>query len=118
MKLQQTEKEIEMCILNYLDKAKVGFFYKTNTIGVFDPIRKVFRKPKNKYLINGVADITGIINGQFVAFEVKSEKGKQAPAQFEFQKNIEKQRGKYAVVRSIEEVKQFLRFWFPEIKIP
>ena len=37
--------------------------------------------------------------------ELKAEKGKQSPAQVEFQKRVEAEGHKYAVVRSIDDVK-------------
>lgn len=118
MQLKQTEKEIENSILEYLYYFHLGYFWKNNSVGIFDPTKKIFRKSKNKYAVNGVADIIGCIDGKFVSFEVKSEAGKQLPDQKEFQKNIEHAHGKYAVVKSINEVIQYLKVWFPNLRIP
>lgn len=73
-----TEKQIENDILTYLNGSKLGFFWKNNSIGVYDPVKKVFRKPKNKFLINGVSDILGVLNnGQICCIEVKTPKTKK-----------------------------------------
>jgi len=72
----KTEKEIENEILQYLDLRNGCTFWKINTVGVFDPVRKVYRKPKSKWNTKGVPDIIGFFNGEFFAFEVKTYKTK------------------------------------------
>jgi len=105
------EKEIENSILQYLSLIKIGYFWKNNSTGVYDPTRKIFRKTKNPYLINGVADIIGVVMGRIVMFEVKSKSGKQPPSQIEFEKNITENGGLYSVVRSIDDVRDCFISW-------
>lgn len=93
MKLKpQREKEIETQILNVL-KIKGLFFFKNNTTGIYDPVKKVFRKKMNKYAINGVSDILGCVDGRFVAIEVKSKNGKTTLDQKIFQNFINENGG-------------------------
>ena len=65
-----TEKQIENQILAYLRVMKI-YAWKSQTVGVFDPRKRVFRKSNNQYHINGVADILGVFEGRFLAIEVK-----------------------------------------------
>jgi hypothetical protein len=51
----------------------------------------------------GGADLIGIFRGRFVAIEVKRPGRKQTPDQRMFQDLVERKRGIYAVVRSVEE---------------
>ena len=71
-----SEKQVENLILQYLNAQGI-FAWKNQTVGIYDSSKKVYRKPKNKFHINGVADILGILpNGKFLAIEVKSPKNK------------------------------------------
>lgn len=66
-----TEKEVENLILEYL-WSKGIYAWKNQSTGVYDPTKKVFRKSKSKFQINGVSDILGILDGgRLLAIEVK-----------------------------------------------
>ena len=65
-----TEKNIENAILTYL-KAQGIYCWKSQTVGIYDPKRRIFRKSNNPHHINGIADILGIYQGRFLAIEVK-----------------------------------------------
>ena len=52
-------------------------------MGVYDPMRKTFRKLSG-FAIKGVSDILGIHNGKMLCIEVKSAKGRLRPEQREF----------------------------------
>lgn len=67
-----TEKEIESQILDWLNLQHKVFAFKINTVGIFDPVRKVFRKNKNRHVHLGTSDIVGTIGGRFFAIEVKT----------------------------------------------
>jgi|KBSMisStaDraftv2_1062788.scaffolds.fasta_scaffold00494_23 penicillin-binding protein-related factor A (putative recombinase) len=69
------EKQIETQILTWLNLQQQTFAFKINTVGVFDPIKKVFRKNKNQFIIPGTSDIVGSMKGRFFAIEVKSSRG-------------------------------------------
>ena len=98
------EKEIENLILEYL-KLRNIFAWKNNTMGVYDKNRGTYRKNMNKYAINGVADILGVLpDGKFLAIEVKTPKGKVSPAQQNFLDRVNKENGLAFVARGLEEV--------------
>jgi len=103
------EKAIETSILRYLNTLPGGFFWKNNQTGVWDPKRKVFRKSKNIYAINGVADILGCYHGKFIAIEVKSEKGRLSDSQKRFIENIEKVGGIAFVARGAKEAAEKIK---------
>lgn len=69
---KKSEKQIENEILAYLNILPNCFAWKNNSVGVFDPIKKVYRKAKGKYNINGVSDIIAVINGLALFIEVKT----------------------------------------------
>ena len=105
---EPTEKEIENSILAYLQTQK-GFFWKNNTVGVYDPVKKTFRR-QSKYCINGVADILGVTpGGRFVAIECKSKKGKASKAQEHFLSMVSNFGGLGFIARSIEDVKKGMK---------
>jgi hypothetical protein len=98
------EKIIENAILTYLFYKKI-FAWKNQSVGVFDPVRKIYRKSSNKFHINGVSDILGILpGGRILAIEVKSAVGKASKEQNEFIDKINAGGGKAFVARSFEEV--------------
>lgn len=67
-----TEKQIETQILAWLNYQKQTFAFKINTVGIFDPVKKVFRKNHNRFLMKGTSDILGVCQGRFFAIEVKT----------------------------------------------
>ena len=106
-----TEKEIEKSILQYLEFLPNCYAWKNNSVGVFDPTKKVFRKSKNKFAINGVSDILGVYKGRFLAIEVKTPQNKKrTQEQNDFIEQIKKNDGIAFYATSIEEVKAELIF--------
>lgn len=69
------EGDVKNAILEWLSFQPRCFVWPNASVGVFDPVRKVYRKPNSKYHINGVSDILGIWNGRPLAIEVKRKKG-------------------------------------------
>ena len=108
MKKEPTEKEIENSILAYLQTQK-GFFWKNQSVGVWDNVRKTYRKPNNRFHINGVADVLGCLpGGKFIALEVKTKRGRATQNQKDFLQRISMLGGKAAIVKSIDDVKAVL----------
>ncbi len=105
-KKKKLEKEIQNEILGWLDK-KGYFFWRNNSTGLFDPFAGTFRR-KGKYQVLGISDILGLINGRFVAIEIKSENGKVSFYQQEFIDNINDNGGCAFIARSIEDVEKNL----------
>ena len=96
------EKDIQMQICDYL-AIKGYFFWRTNTTGLYDPTKKVFRAMP-KYGIKGVSDIILILKGKFIGLEVKRPKGVQSPDQMSFEYKLIKNGGEYHLVHSLQEV--------------
>ena len=115
-----TEKQIESLICTWLNYQPGVFAFKVNTTGVYDPIRKIFRKNKNKHLRLGTADLICAINIEgipiFAAFEIKVPKGKQSQNQREFEIACKKANGYYFILRSIEDAEMALKDIYEEVK--
>jgi hypothetical protein len=85
-----TEKVIENQILTYLANKKI-FAWKVQSVGIYDPSKGSFRR-KSANHINGVSDILGIIDGKFLAIEVKKPYISKKTMQFKYrtQEELEK----------------------------
>ena len=100
------EKEIENLILDYLSY-RPGYYWKNQSVGIYDPTKRKFRKSNNRHHVLGVADILGVKNdGQFVAIEVKTKKGRLSENQKAYLQKVEANGGLSFVARSVEDVKE------------
>lgn len=79
-----TEKQIESQILRWLNAQPGIFAFKINTVGIYDPTKKIYRKNWNPYLLKGTHDILGVYAGKFFSIEVKSSTGKLTEDQYLF----------------------------------
>ena len=63
--------------------------WRNNIVGIYDPVKKVFRKNKSQKL--GVSDIIGFrkSDGKFIAIEVKIGKDKKSVSQNMFKEEVE-----------------------------
>jgi len=113
-KLKKLEKQIEYEILMFLRSIGV-YAWKNPTIGVFNMQRKAYIKPKSVFHIRGASDILGIIDGRFIAIEVKSSSGVLSPEQKTFIEKINERKGLAFCARSIEEAKVILTKEFPDL---
>lgn len=112
--MELREKEIQNSILDFLEywiikTEKKGFFWTNNNIGVFDPIKKIYRKNQSRHSLKGVSDIIGIVDGRFIAIEVKNRTGKLSPEQRQFINKINVSGGLAFVARSIEDVEREMK---------
>ena len=99
------EQEIKNNILEYLMFRRDVFVFPIDSVGIFDPIRKIYRKKNSRFHIKGVSDILGITSkGVFLAIEVKSEKGAVRPDQKIFLDRISEMGGISFVARSVSDV--------------
>jgi penicillin-binding protein-related factor A (putative recombinase) len=108
------EKPIENEILYFLKSIGV-FAWKNQTVGVFSKSRNQYLKPRNIHHIKGVSDILGLIDGRFLAIEVKSPKGRPTPEQLEFIEKVNAQGGIAFIARSSLDVKTVLLKHFPSV---
>lgn len=105
---KQPEKAIENQILHFLFKRGI-FAWKNQSVGIFDPIRKIYRRSNNPFHIKGVSDILGILpGGRFLAIEVKAKYGKPSPEQVLFLDKITKSGGVGFIAKSVEDVEKVL----------
>lgn len=98
---------VKKAICDYLKYSRPDIFFWTNSsTGIYDPVRKVFRKPNSPYQINGTADILGLIapRGRFLAIEVKSETGRLSDDQKSFIRAVNANGGLAFVAWSIDDV--------------
>ena len=63
---------------------------------------------KSTGLVSGVADLNMLYNGVFYGIELKTETGRQSDSQAKWQRGIEAQGGKYIIIRSEDEFKEFI----------
>lgn len=107
------EKAIQNEILNFLSAVGV-YCWQVYNGAVYDTKRKVYRKPRSRHYIHGVADILGIINGRLLAIEVKTKTGRLSDEQRVFLRHINEQGGVGIVGRSAKEVAIELSKHFPD----
>lgn len=96
------ENAIKNNILSWL-KSKRIFAWPCDSIGIFDPTKKIYRKRHSQYHLKGVSDILGIYNGKFLAIEVKSKTGRLSPEQVWFLAEVKAKGGIAFMARSIED---------------
>lgn len=97
-----TEKQIENNILCFLEFVGI-YAWKNQSVGIYDPVKKIYRKSNNRFHKKGVADILGIIDGKFLAIEVKTPKGTISPEQRVFITKINESGGVAFVARSVQQ---------------
>ncbi len=112
MEKHELEKPIENEILSFLRTIGV-YCWKNQSVGIFDARKKIYRKSKNPYHLNGVSDILGVIQGRFLAIEVKSKHGVVSDDQRVFIRKTLDEGGIAFVSRSVEQTAQQLLAFFP-----
>lgn len=103
-----SEKQIENAILQALCLLPQGKFWKNQSVGIYDPVKKSFRS-RSKYQIKGVSDILGIYKGKMVCIEVKAAKGRLTPEQTLFLADMKRLGALSGVVRSVSEALDVLK---------
>jgi hypothetical protein len=110
------EKEIQNNILEFLNHCAIES-WPNQSVGVYDPIKKIYRKSRNKYHRNGIMDILGYLpNGTFLGIEVKSKKGVASPDQKKQICIANDNKAVAFVSRSVWQTYQQLIPFYPEIK--
>ena len=107
------EGRVEHEIFNFLRELGVLAF-KHDSVGIFDPVKKVYRKSRNTNRVAGVADIIGIINLRPFAIEVKSATGKLTKEQRLFLVWFQNHGGIAFVARSAKDVRAEFAKHFPD----
>lgn len=114
--MKQSEKQIENSILCFLEFLGI-FVWKNQTVGIWDPSKKIYRKSNNRFHRKGVPDILGILDGKLLAIEVKALKGVVSPEQRVFITMINEQGGIAFVARSVQQCAIELSKFIPEESI-
>lgn len=102
------ENDIQKSILEWFTLQRSAFVWRNNSVGIYDPTRKAYRRP-GTHTLKGVSDILGIWMGKPLAIEVKSKIGRVSPDQKAFLENFVKQGGIAFVARSLEDVIKMLK---------
>lgn len=101
-----SEKMVQDSILYWLNYQSDVLGMQINTTGVYDPVRKHYRKP-GRFVIKGTPDILVCLQvrglGIFVGLEVKGPGGKQSDYQKLFQDRLQRKSGFYFIVKSIKD---------------
>lgn len=97
-----SEAQIQNNICEYF-ASKGYFFWRENTVGVWDAQKRVHRKP-SKWSMNGKPDIVVFVNGVFWGLEVKKQSGRRRKSQIAFEQLCIEHGVNYRVVRSLDDV--------------
>lgn len=116
------EGKVKHGIASVLSKSRMlfgvdCFFWYNSSTGIFDPSTKRFRRNNSPHSILGVADILGLLsNGQFIAIEVKSAKGRLSIHQKAFLAKVEQMNGIAIVAYSVDDfVSKFKKIIRPDL---
>ena len=107
------EGKIENEIFKFLNDLG-AFVFKHDSVGIYDPTTKRFRRSFNPNRVKGVSDILGIFAYRPLAIEVKTATGKVTPEQRVFIRRFQDQGGIAFVARSVKDVITELTKHFPE----
>lgn len=89
-------------------RGALDFWYNMST-GVFDPVKKIYRRSNSPYMRNGVSDIVGILKGGRALFiEVKSKTGQLTDNQKSFRESCERFGALFILARSVSDVQAAL----------
>lgn len=111
-----TEFQIESLILAWLNAQPGCFAVKIDTSGYWDQNKGCFRRRKSPYVLRGTPDIIGIIQGKYLAIEVKSSKGKPTTEQLLFLLRVKEKGGLCGIARTLEEAKAILEGKYPGLE--
>jgi hypothetical protein len=101
--IRTPEREIQNTVCDYLARKK-HFFWRQNSVGVYDPKKKTFRK-KPKYALNGVPDVIVLTEGGYAVFlEIKATRGVLSEDQKKFQARCEDIGCEYYIIRKLDDV--------------
>jgi hypothetical protein len=104
-----SELDIETQILDWLASLGIGFFWKNTSGGFHDGKR--WRQHQSKFAIRGTSDILGLVNGRFIALEVKTTTGVVSSEQKAFIQKVRECGGFAAVVRSVRQTEELFEEW-------
>lgn len=98
------EGEIKHAIFTWLTLQPKAMAFPVYNGGIFDPVRRIYRKPNSRFYRAGVPDILGIWDGKPLAIEVKTKTGVVSEDQKGFLSEFSSRGGIAILARSLEEV--------------
>lgn len=104
--MTSTEKETQKACLELLESKRI-FHYRQNT-GAFKGANGGFYR----FGVKGGSDVVAVIDGIYIAIEIKDEKAGQDPDQALFQRALENAGGKYLLVKNIDDLISFLEKYY------
>lgn len=108
MTKRQEESKIKNQIFQFIEAQSYWKIVAWNnqSVGVYDPTRKIYRKNNSKYSRNGVSDIIGICEGIPLFIEVKTQVGRLSKSQKIFLQDMRDHGAIAFVARSVEDVQE------------
>lgn len=108
---RQPESKLKRAILEALSRLwPRGLFWINKSTGVFDPTRGIFRKQNSKFEVAGISDILGLLDGKFIAIEVKTAtNNRRPPEQVHFIQQVVDQGHTAGFVTSVTEAVELIR---------
>lgn len=109
--IRKLETEAQRAIIDELDfhmKRGELFYQRTNTTGIYDASRSVFRS-LGKGVHEGFPDILVVKLGRIIFIEVKSNSGDQSHEQVVMQEQVERQGAEYYVLRGTSRLEEILK---------
>ncbi len=84
-------------------------FWENSSTGIYDPVRKIFRKNTSKYFLAGTSDLLGFFpDGRILAIEVKSYRGVHSQEQIDFIARVNRAGGVGLFAKTIHQVKEVI----------
>lgn len=110
MKPVASEHQLHLAVAQFLRVAFPGLFWWTVDQTALHSRHGHTLKAKG--VRAGVADICMVLPGGRAAFiELKAERGKQTASQIEFEADVKRSNGYYALCRNLAEVQGVLKAW-------
>lgn len=103
-KYSNPEQVVKNNILLWLSGKQGCLAWPNDSVGIYDPIKKMYRKKTSKFHRNGVGDILVVWYGASICIETKSDVGVQSQNQKRFQIDFTRAGGIYILARCLEDV--------------
>lgn len=103
------ENRIRDAICKWLNLHYHAIVFIHDSVGIYDPKIKRFRRNMNRFRVKGVSDLIGIWNGKPLAIEVKAGRNKATPEQLSFLELWRAKGGIGILAYSLEDVMKALK---------
>ncbi len=105
----QPEALLQAHVYSYLSSCPEYFGFSVRNGGTYDPRIGAYRANRGPGSRKGISDLVGSWRGQLFCIEIKTPEGRMSPEQKMFREDVIKAGGLHAVVRSVEEIVDFVR---------